>query len=126
MHFRSWHHVVTGRSSPGRYDDTKTSAKREPVGSVACTPHPITQTFHSRRRWSQPLKRNAPPKRGISVEMGYPRPLNLSSVSRTRDRQPLVTTGAGGGYLPSGALPIGYLPTGAAAGGGGSLRGRSA
>src|SRR5262249_40982994 len=44
----------------------------------------------------------------------------------------LVTTGAGVGYLPGylptypvGYLP-GYLPTGAGAGGGGSLRGRSA
>src|SRR4249920_4220114 len=42
--------------------------------------------------------------------------------------QPLLTTGCG--YLPIGALPTGYLPIGAlptgAAGGGGSLRGRSA
>src|SRR5262252_4873955 len=42
--------------------------------------------------------------------------------------QPLVTTGCG--YLPIGALPTGYLPIGAlptgGAGGGGSLRGRSA
>src|SRR5215471_12410324 len=53
------------------------------------------------------------------------RPLNHSSV-KDADRQPLVTTGAGGGYLPIGALPTGYLPTGAGAGGGGSLRGRSA
>jgi hypothetical protein len=53
------------------------------------------------------------------------RPLNLSSV-KDADRQPLVTTGAGGGYLPIGYLPTGYLPTGAGAGGGGSLRGRSA
>jgi hypothetical protein len=70
--------------------------------------------------------KNAPPKRGISVEVGcVSRPLNLSSVKEA-DRQPLVTTGGGGGYLPIGALPTGYLPTGAAAGGGGSLRGRSA
>ena len=45
-------------------------------------------------------------------------------------RQPLVTTGAGVGYFPSGALPTGNLPIGAlptgATGGGGSLRGRSA
>src|SRR5258708_10711922 len=44
------------------------------------------------------------------------------------DGQPLVTTGCG--YLPIGALPTGYLPIGAlptgGAGGGGSLRGRSA
>src|SRR5258707_465108 len=44
--------------------------------------------------------------------------------------QPLVTTGAGVGYFPSGALPTGNLPIGAlptgATGGGGSLRGRSA
>src|SRR5262244_3253568 len=42
--------------------------------------------------------------------------------------QPLVTTGCG--YLPIGYLPTGYLPIGASptegAGGGGSLRGRSA
>src|SRR5439155_21909182 len=41
---------------------------------------------------------------------------------------PFVTTGCG--YLPIGALPTGYLPIGAlptgGAGGGGSLRGRSA
>jgi hypothetical protein len=62
---------------------------------------------------------NAPPKRGISVVMGcVSRPLNLSSV-KDGDRQPLVTTGAGGGYLPIGYLPTGYLPTGA--GGGGSF-----
>src|SRR5215813_9258285 len=68
-----------------------------------------------------PVKRNAPPKRGISVVMeSASRPLNLSSV-KDADRQPLVTTGAGGGYLP-----IGALPTGGGAGGGGSLRGRSA
>jgi hypothetical protein len=42
------------------------------------------------------------------------------------DRQPLVTTGAGGGYLPIGYFPIGALPTGPGAGGGGCLRGRSA
>jgi hypothetical protein len=71
-------------------------------------------------------RRNAPPKRGITVVMGcVSRPLNLSSV-KDADRQPLVTTGAGGGYLPIGYLPTGYLPTGAGAGGGGSLRGRSA
>jgi hypothetical protein len=73
--------------------------------------------------------KNAPPKRGIVVEMGwdaYPRPLDLSSVEEA-DRQPLVTTGgAGGGYFPIGILPIGALPTGAGAGGGGCLRGRSA
>jgi hypothetical protein len=75
--------------------------------------------------------KNAPPKRGISVEMGcVSRPLNLSSVKEA-DRQPLVTTGPGVGYLPIGALPTGYLPigalpTGAGAGGGGCLRGRSA
>jgi hypothetical protein len=72
--------------------------------------------------------KNAPPKAGhkCSVEMGMRiRPLSLSSVKEA-DRQPLVTTGPGGGYLPIGVLPIGYLPTGAAAGGGGSLRGRSA
>src|SRR5215831_21192599 len=47
-----------------------------------------------------PVKRNAPPKRGISVVMeSASRPLNLSSV-KDADRQPLVTTGAGGGYLP--------------------------
>src|SRR6188768_3182012 len=40
-----------------------------------------------------------------------------------RHGQPLLTTGCG--YLPTGNLPIGALPTGAA-GGGGSLRGRSA
>src|SRR5215831_8539565 len=44
------------------------------------------------------------------------------------DGQPLVTTGCG--YLPIGYLPTGYLPIGAlpteGAGGGGSLRGRSA
>src|SRR5262245_39755401 len=42
--------------------------------------------------------------------------------------QPLVTMGCGylpTGYLPTGYLPIGALPTGSA-GGGGSLRGRSA
>ena len=66
--------------------------------------------------------KNAPPKRGISVEMGC--------VSRP-NRQPLVTTGPGVGYFPIGALPTGYLPigalpTGAGAGGGGCLRGRSA
>src|SRR5215467_3781962 len=72
------------------------------------------------------VKRNAPPKRGISVVMvSASRPLNLSSV-KDADRQPLVTTGAGGGYLPIGALPTGHLPTGGGAGGGGSLRGRSA
>jgi hypothetical protein len=66
-----------------------------------------------------------------SVEMGcVSRPLNLSSVKEA-DRQPLVTTGPGVGYLPIGALPTGYLPigalpTGAGAGGGGCLRGRSA
>jgi hypothetical protein len=49
----------------------------------------------------------------------------FSSV-KDADRQPLVTTGCGGGYLPIGYLPTGYLPTGAGAGGGGSLRGRSA
>jgi hypothetical protein len=39
----------------------------------------------------------------------------------------LFLTGAGGGYLPTGNLPIGALPTyGAGAGGGGCLRGRSA
>jgi hypothetical protein len=71
-------------------------------------------------------RRNAPPKRGITVVMGcVSRPLNLSSL-KDADRQPLVTTGAGGGYLPIGYLPTGYLPTGAGAGGGGSLRGRSA
>jgi hypothetical protein len=44
------------------------------------------------------------------VEMGcVSRPLNLSSV-KDADRQPLVTTGGGGGYLPIGALPTGYLP----------------
>ena len=70
--------------------------------------------------------RNAPPKRGITVVMGWvSRPLNLSSV-KDAERQPLVTTGAGGGYLPIGALPTGHLPTGGGAGGGGSLRGRSA
>src|SRR5262249_46185419 len=40
--------------------------------------------------------------------------------------QPLVTTGCGylpTGYLRTGYLPTGYLPIGAAAGGGGSLRG---
>jgi hypothetical protein len=76
--------------------------------------------------------KNAPPKRGIVVEMGwdaYPRPLDLSSVEEAV--QPLVTTGPGVGYLPIGALPTGYLPigalpTGAGAGGGGCLRGRSA
>jgi hypothetical protein len=42
----------------------------------------------------------------ISVVMGcVSRPLNLSSV-KDADRQPLVTTGCGAGYLP-----IGYLPT---------------
>src|SRR2546423_14810968 len=44
-------------------------------------------------------------------------------------RQPLVTTGCGylpTGYLPTGYFPTGYLPIGAVAGGGGSLRGRSA
>jgi hypothetical protein len=74
-------------------------------------------------------QRNAPLRRGISVEMGwYPRRLKLSSVKEA-DRQPLVYTGAGagGGYLPTGNLPIGALPTyGAGAGGGGCLRGRSA
>jgi hypothetical protein len=69
--------------------------------------------------------RNAPPKRGISVEMGcVSRPLNLLSV-KDADRQPLVTTGGGVGYLPSGALPIGALPTGGG-GGGGCLTGISA
>src|SRR5262245_57828341 len=86
-----------------------------------------------RGRWSSAIKqfatrglvpeRKAPPKRGVSGDGS--RPLNLSSV-KDADRQPLVTTGAGGGYLPIGALPTGYLPTGAGAGGGGSLRGRSA
>src|SRR5262245_2518501 len=71
-------------------------------------------------------ERKAPPKRGISVVMeSASRPLNLSSV-KDADRQPLVTTGAGGGYLPIGALPTGHLLTGGGAGGGGSLRGRSA
>src|SRR6478672_5702936 len=45
-----------------------------------------------------------------------------------RNTQPRAATGCG--YLPIGALPTGYLPIGAlptgAAGGGGSLRGRSA
>jgi hypothetical protein len=49
-------------------------------------------------------------------------------AAHSRDAQPLLTTGCG--YLPIGALPTGYLPIGAlptgAAGGGGSLRGRSA
>ena len=70
-------------------------------------------------------KTNAPPKRGISVEMGsVSRPLNLSSV-KDADRQPFVTTGGGVGYLPSGAFPIGALPTGGG-GGGGCLTGISA
>src|SRR5262249_32669237 len=50
--------------------------------------------------------------------------LNLLSV-KDADRQPLVTTGGGVGYLPSGALPIGALPTGGG-GGGGCLTGISA
>src|SRR5258708_36612846 len=58
-----------------------------------------------------------------------PDPLNpVESVPWDEGRQPLVTTGCG--YLPIGALPTGYLPIGAlptgGAGGGGSLRGRSA
>jgi len=72
-------------------------------------------------------QRNAPLQRGIVWKWdAYPRPLNLSS-GKEADRQPLVTTGCGAGYLPTGNLPIGALPTyGAGAGGGGSLRGRSA
>jgi hypothetical protein len=101
----------------------------------AIVAHPVRRGF--RRMRSESLcaalaardpsqRRNAPPKRGITVVMGcVSRPLNLSSV-KDADRQPLVTTGAGGGYLPIGYLPTGYLPTGAGAGGGGSLRGRSA
>src|SRR5262249_41132247 len=108
---------------------------------TACTisgKHPLqsmplrvnSRTLATSRRASStsrfPVKRNAPPKRGISVVMeSTSRPRHLSSV-KDADRQPLVTTGAGGGYLPIGALPTGHLPTGGGAGGGGSLRGRSA
>src|SRR5262245_51802330 len=62
--------------------------------------------------------------------MGRPDPLIQSwrAFSKDKDRPPLVRTGCG--YLPIGALPTGYLPIGAlptgGAGGGGSLRGRSA
>ena len=91
------------------------------LGSI--TPSAIQDATAARQRMPA---RCAPPKRGISVVIGcVSRPLNLSSV-KDADRQPLVTTGCGGGYLPIGYLPTGYLPTGAGAGGGGSLRGRSA
>src|SRR4051794_4350453 len=55
-------------------------------------------------------------------------PIGVPLAACIRDTQPLAATGCG--YLPIGALPIGALPIGAlptgAAGGGGSLRGRSA
>src|SRR6185437_9423994 len=53
---------------------------------------------------------------------------SVSPAAWIRNAQPRAATGCG--YFPIGALPTGYLPIGAlptgAAGGGGSLRGRSA
>src|SRR5215813_11978907 len=107
----------------GLHDQREASA---PIDAVAGEQPHVGDIAARLLHMAIPVKRNAPPKRGISVVMGcVARPLNLSSV-KDADRQPLVTTGAGGGYLPIGALPTGHLPTGGGAGGGGSLRGRSA
>ena len=70
----------------------------------------------------------SPAEAGLSGN-GTSRPAHpVESALQDEGRQPLVTTGCG--YLPIGALPTGYLPIGAlptgGAGGGGSLRGRSA
>ena len=64
----------------------------------------------------------------IAKRGGRREPMGVSFAACIRNTQPLAATGCG--YLPIGALPTGYLPIGAlptgAAGGGGSLRGRSA
>src|SRR6476620_3555324 len=64
----------------------------------------------------------------IAKRGGRREPMGVSFAAGIRNTQPLAATGCG--YLPIGALPTGYLPIGAlptgAAGGGGSLRGRSA
>src|SRR5438105_4642639 len=69
-----------------------------------------------------------PPGRSPNAASPLGKQRERAPVSVRPSRQPLVTTGVG--YLPIGALPTGYLPIGAlptgGAGGGGSLRGRSA